>query len=338
MPKRDYERRIDIGGSSSSSGGSIHTHSDYALTTHAHSLDDLGDVDAPSPGDGEVLAWNDSSGAWEPSSAGAGDMLKAVYDSDDDGVVDEAAAVEGVDTAGNSKYYGTNSGGTAGFYDLPAGGVSELDDLTDVDTSTSAPTEGQVLTWDNTANLWKPATPSGGSGGRYFCGATGDVGTASTSAYATKGSYFTPSVDLSVTHLLAYVDPASTSEEFYGQISEVNAVGSGSVTSILGTTGAAIPASTDMRRLRLAFSTAISLEASKIYMLSITRSNPSPTGTSVLRISAHSSNQVASWDINAPGEQAWLAPGYNTVGLSVSQTPSVEPAGKYCIAIEGFIV
>ena len=49
-------------------------------------------------------------------------MLKSVYDSNDDGIVSAAAAVDGVGSAGNDKYYGTNATGTPGFYDLPAGG------------------------------------------------------------------------------------------------------------------------------------------------------------------------------------------------------------------------
>lgn len=55
---------------------------------------------------------------------GSGDMLKSTYDTDNDGIVDSSEAVNGVGTAGNSKYYGTNSGGTPGFYDLPSGGGS----------------------------------------------------------------------------------------------------------------------------------------------------------------------------------------------------------------------
>ena len=43
---------------------------------------------------------------------------------------------------------------------LPAA-VSSIDDLSDVDTSTAAPTEGQVLTWDNTASKWEPGTVAG---------------------------------------------------------------------------------------------------------------------------------------------------------------------------------
>jgi hypothetical protein len=39
--------------------------------------------------------------------------------------IDKSDSITGIDTAGNSKYYGTNSGGTAGFYDLPTGGGTE---------------------------------------------------------------------------------------------------------------------------------------------------------------------------------------------------------------------
>lgn len=37
--------------------------------------------------------------------------------------------------------------------------------LTDVDTSTTPPTVGQALVWDNVSSLWKPGTVSGGGGG-----------------------------------------------------------------------------------------------------------------------------------------------------------------------------
>ena len=46
-------------------------------------------------------------------------------------------------------------------------GISSLsiDALSDVDTTSVAPTDGQVLTWDNAASQWEPATVSGGGGG-----------------------------------------------------------------------------------------------------------------------------------------------------------------------------
>lgn len=39
-----------------------------------------------------------------------------------------------------------------------------IDGLSDVDTSTTAPTDAQVLTWNNTASKWEPADATGGSG------------------------------------------------------------------------------------------------------------------------------------------------------------------------------
>mgnify|MGYP003638336463 CR=1 FL=1 len=41
--------------------------------------------------------------------------------------------------------------------------ATSMNGLSDVDTATVAPTDGQVLTWDNTASKWEPATAGGGS-------------------------------------------------------------------------------------------------------------------------------------------------------------------------------
>lgn len=41
--------------------------------------------------------------------------------------------------------------------------AAQIDDLSDVDTSTAAPTDGQVLTWDNANSKWEPATVASGS-------------------------------------------------------------------------------------------------------------------------------------------------------------------------------
>jgi hypothetical protein len=42
---------------------------------------------------------------------------------------------------------------------------ADLNDLNDVDTATTPPTDGQVLTYDSGPGLWVPETPSGGGGG-----------------------------------------------------------------------------------------------------------------------------------------------------------------------------
>lgn len=44
-------------------------------------------------------------------------------------------------------------------------GSLSINALSDVDTASVAPTDGQVLAWDNTASKWEPATVSGGGGG-----------------------------------------------------------------------------------------------------------------------------------------------------------------------------
>jgi hypothetical protein len=55
-------------------------------------------------------------------------------------------------------YYNcSNHSAMAGEIIIPR--AAQIDDLSDVDTSTTAPTDGQVLTWDNANSYWEPATP-----------------------------------------------------------------------------------------------------------------------------------------------------------------------------------
>jgi hypothetical protein len=51
------------------------------------------------------------------------------------------------------------------WLDPTTGGATALDDLTDVDTTTTPPSDGDVLTYDNGSSLWVPAAPTGGGGG-----------------------------------------------------------------------------------------------------------------------------------------------------------------------------
>jgi hypothetical protein len=59
-------------------------------------LDDLNDVVVSAPSNGQVLVYNSTTSKWEneTSSATGGDMTKAVYDSDNDGVVDSSEKLE----------------------------------------------------------------------------------------------------------------------------------------------------------------------------------------------------------------------------------------------------
>ena len=51
-------------------------------------------------------------------------MLKSVYDTDDNGIVDEAEDIAG--TPNPDEYYGTDATGTKGFYPLPTTGTGDM--------------------------------------------------------------------------------------------------------------------------------------------------------------------------------------------------------------------
>ena len=55
----------------------------------------------------------------------------------------------------------------------------DLSDLSDVDLTTAAPTDGQVLAWDNTAGKWEPAD---GGGAGVTDGDKGDIAVSSSGA------------------------------------------------------------------------------------------------------------------------------------------------------------
>lgn len=56
----------------------------------------------------------------------------------------------------------TDGSGNLDWVDQTAG-ASSIGDLSDVDTTTVAPTDGQALVWDNTAGQWEPGTVASGS-------------------------------------------------------------------------------------------------------------------------------------------------------------------------------
>lgn len=55
---------------------------------------------------------------------GSGDMLKSIYDTNNDGIVDLAKDISGTPTT--NQYYGTNATGTKGFYNLPTSTTNDI--------------------------------------------------------------------------------------------------------------------------------------------------------------------------------------------------------------------
>lgn len=87
----------------------------------AGSIDDLTDADTSTsaPSNGQALIWDQPTSQWRPGSV--------------------ATTAQGA------------------LADTALQPTSSIDALADVDTSTTSPTDGQVLTWDQTAGQWTPA-------------------------------------------------------------------------------------------------------------------------------------------------------------------------------------
>ena len=64
------------------------------------------------------------------------------------------------DDAGTTGYVLSTNGSGVTSWVAQSGGATVIDDLSDVDTSTTTPTDGQALIWDNAASQWEPGTVS----------------------------------------------------------------------------------------------------------------------------------------------------------------------------------
>jgi hypothetical protein len=184
-----------------------------------------------------------------------------------------------------------------------------------------------------------PVTGGGGgsSGGGFVAGATGNLGSGSTSAYATKGLLFVPDQAILVSHLRAYIDATSIGQDHYAQIAEVSgATAADTITTVLGTSATLPSTSTELLLYRFPFATAVLLDAGKTYLLASV--NASGTATTANRVAVIAPGGSLGWDLNAPGETSWGTPQLDSIGVGVGQAPAAFGTGKFLIAIEGAIV
>ena len=157
------------------------------LLDTASSIDKLSDVDTSTvaPTDGQVLAWDNTAGKWEPSDG------SSVASIDDLGDVDTTTNAPTADqtlvwNAATQKWNPANRTGialtsisattgsaanpstltydnTTGIFNYTPPDITSLgsiDHHSDVDTTTTAPTNNQVLTWNSTDSKWEPADVS----------------------------------------------------------------------------------------------------------------------------------------------------------------------------------
>lgn len=169
------------------------------------SIEEHNDVVITLPASGNVLTYDGADWVNLPPATGA------------DGVVDGGSV-----TGGNIVLTRT-----LGLPDVSFA-LGSIDEHSDVDTTTAAPTDGQVLTWVNANSAWEPATPSGGGSTASVSASNGNsesVGAFSTLTYAqfvtaqsTSQSWLTPAASLqTITEAGEYVVTFSVVDGTAGQ-------------------------------------------------------------------------------------------------------------------------
>ena len=106
-------------------------------------LNDLNDVDASSPSDGQVLTWDDSNSKWVPSSAGVGDVVGGSSSTDENIVVFDGTDGKHIKDSGhNLSEYVPYSGATQdvdlGAHNLVTSGTVDGVDVSDLKDSHDA--------------------------------------------------------------------------------------------------------------------------------------------------------------------------------------------------------
>lgn len=143
-------------------------------------------------------------------------------------------------TPGNSKYYGTNSGGTKGFFDLPAAGVGTVTSIaagTGLTTGSTAPitSSGTISLADTTVTADTYGTAA--SVARFTVDAQGRLTSATSIAIAITTSAITAG-----TFAISYIGlSASSGGVVYGTATAIGITAAGAAGQLLQSSGTAAP-------------------------------------------------------------------------------------------------
>jgi hypothetical protein len=114
-------------------------------------LDDLSDVTAATPADGEVLAWNAGGNTWEPTGSVATAPPTALTDLSD---VASTSPTNGDVLTWNTGFNNWEPAAAAAA--TPPTFIADLSDV-----AATAPADGDTMSWNATTSTWEPVTAAG---------------------------------------------------------------------------------------------------------------------------------------------------------------------------------
>jgi hypothetical protein len=183
------------------------------LTAHLNDTTDAHDASAISYAGGTGMSATDVEAAIDELATEKTDDSALTAHIGDTTDAHDASAISIADAGGDFTATDVEGALAELFAGGGVGGVADLDDLTDVDVTTTPPNDGEALVFDSGDSLWKPAVVSGGgSGYRTLVTLGSDVSLTSTSLADVTGLSF--SVTSGTTYrfaaLLVFTSAATT--------------------------------------------------------------------------------------------------------------------------------
>lgn len=130
-------------------------------------MNDITDTNISSPSDNDILYYDNATSQWKNQPLTSHVNFYDTTDFTTDFASKSITNLGDVNTNGITTGQYLEWNGTAFIPATPSsgGGASAINDLSDVDTNTSAPSNGDVLTWSASNSEWAPQAPASGGGG-----------------------------------------------------------------------------------------------------------------------------------------------------------------------------